>query len=391
MKILYVYGWTKEKDIVNTLRKLGYEVIEYFGKINDKVAVEEEIDQLIATIQEKQITHTMSVHFIYDLSVAAYKTDTRYISIVWDAPYLKMNTIFGKLDNCWVSTFDKLDCEKFKMNGTKHVIYQPLSVCREDILRWNVKNKLNGKYIHDISFVGRLYERNLYDRYVKEIPANMQEYFMSIMEEAAFKWDGKNRVFGKVDKDILRYIQMTSPGFVMENPYDVDDTEVFEVYYLMRKIANIERICLLNLLSEQHKVTFYTDSVTDNTVLNPNIDIMPPVKAGEAISIIYAGSKINLNFALKGIEGGTPRRVMDIMGAGGFCLSGYCEETAELFEEGKEIVMFKTPEELSDKVDYYLVHDKEREKIAKAGQQKVLRCYTHDKKFRQLLDWVEKE
>ena len=90
-----------------------------------------------------------------------------------------------------------------------------------------------------------------------------------------------------------------------------------------------------------------------------------------------------------GIEGGTPQRVMDVMGAGGFVMTNYCEETAELFEENKEIVMFKTPEELLEKVEYYLQHDKEREQIARAGHDKVLDHYTYEKKLEKLLSWVE--
>ena len=99
-------------------------------------------------------------------------------------------------------------------------------------------------------------------------------------------------------------------------------------------------------------------------------------------------SKINLNIALKGIEGGTPQRIMDIMGAGGFVLTNYCEETAELFEEDREIVMFRTPEELLWKVDYYLEHEEEREQIARAGHEKAMNNYTYEKKIKSLLDWV---
>lgn len=391
MKILYVYGWTTENDFVYTLRKLGYEVDEYFEQMDDHWAKEDEIAAVVSYVREHNITHLMSVHLLYNLSVAAYQTNTKYISIIWDSPYLKMYTIFGKLENVWVSTFDRLDCERFQAFGTPHVIYQPLTVNKDDVLRWDVKKKLNGNYFNDISFVGRLYERNLYDRYLKEIPENMQEYFTSIIEEAAFKWDGIDRVYGKVDKEIIEYIKLVSPGFVMENPFDIEDERCFETYYLIRKIANVERICCLNFLAEQHMVSFYTDSKIQDGMLSPNIKLMPPVEAGEAISIVYAGSKINLNMALKGMEGATPRRILDIMGAGGFMLSSYCEETAQLFEEDKEIVMFRTPEELLGKVDYYLAHDREREKIADAGQRKVLEFYTHERKFRKLMEWVEEK
>lgn len=70
-------------------------------------------------------------------------------------------------------------------------------------------------------------------------------------------------------------------------------------------------------------------------------------------------------------------------------LTNYCSETADIFEEDKEIVMFKTPEELFDKVDYYLNHDEERKAIAKRGQAKVLECYTYEKKLKTIMDWVE--
>ena len=72
-------------------------------------------------------------------------------------------------------------------------------------------------------------------------------------------------------------------------------------------------------------------------------------------------------------------------------MTNYCAETAELFEEDKEIVMFKTPEELVEKSGYYLSHDEEREKIAKAGYEKVLNCYTYEKKLKRLMEWVEGE
>ena len=53
--------------------------------------------------------------------------------------------------------------------------------------------------------------------------------------------------------------------------------------------------------------------------------------------------------------------------------------------------MFKTLEELLEKVDFYLEHETEREEIAQAGHEKVMRCYTYQQKMQKLIEWVEKE
>lgn len=391
MKILYVYGKTKERDYVYSLRKLGYEVEEYFGRQNDQCTNDKQIEQLISCIKQNAVTHLLSIHMLPNLSVAAYKTGVKYIVMLWDAPVLAMNTIFGKLDNLWVTSYDKLDCERFKQYGVKHVLYQPLTVDRDAVCKWDMLGRLQGNYFNDISFVGRLYEKNLYDAQVASIPVNMRDYFTSIMEETAFRWDGANRIFGIVDKEILDYIKLVSRDFKINNPYDEVDERYFEVYYLFKKIANIERICCLNLLAEQYDLTFYTDSKIKEGLLSTEVKKMPAVEPGEALALVYAGSKINLNISLRGMEGGTPLRIHEIMGAGGFVLSSFCVETAELFDEDKEIVMFREPEELMEKAEYYLNHDHERQKIALAGQRKVLDRFTHERKLKELLEWVEGE
>ena len=390
MKILYVYGLSTEKNIVQTLRKLQCDVMEYPEVQDTSNMDEEKINALVAYVKEHGITHLMSIHLIYNVAVGAYWAGIKYISVIWDAPYLKAYTVMGTLDNIWYSAFDKLDAERMRQGGCPHVMYQPLSVNRENILAWKKRFLAKRRYIHDISLIANLYEDNAYDRCLDLLPENMQAYFRSIFEEAAFKWDGVNRVYGKTGQEILEYMKLVSPTLKINNPYNVEDVRYFEAMYLIRKLANIERVCVLNLLAEDHDVYLYTYSEVDETLM-PKVHRRPPVQVGEATSFIYAGTKINLNIALKGIEGGTTQRIMDIMGAGGFVLTNYCEETAELFEEDKEIVMFRTPEELIQKVDYYLEHEEEREQIARAGHEKAMNDYTYEKKIKRLLDWVTED
>ncbi|MBD5450590.1 MAG: glycosyltransferase [Lachnospiraceae bacterium] len=390
MKILYVYGMSKANDIPLTLRKLGYEVEEYEKIQSNSILNNEETDELVAYIKSHQITHLMSIHLIYNLAMAALKADIKYVSVIWDAPYIKIYSPFGKLNNCYFSVFDRLDNERFRKAGIPHTLYQTLAVSKADVIAWNRKAKkaLAGKYINDICFVGNLYEDNLFDKRVKNMPQVIVDYFNSIFEEAAFRWDGVNRIYGKTSREMLKYMEMVSQDFRLDNRLDIEDTYLFEVIYLVRKIANIERVAVLNTLSEAYHVVLHTASEVGADKLG-NVEVRLPVRPGEDATVVYMGSKINLNISLKGIEGGTIQRIMDVMGAGGFMLTNYCVETAELFEEDKEIVMYKTPEELFEKVEYYLKHDKEREQIAKAGSAKVIECYTYEKKLKHLLEWVE--
>lgn len=390
MKILYVYGMAKTKDIPIILRKLGYEVEEYAKIQSNSILNNEEADELVAYIKSNQITHLMSIHLIYNLAMAALKADIKYVSVIWDAPYIKIYSPFGKFNNCYFSVFDRLDNERFQKAGIPHTLYQTLAVSKADVIAWNRKAKktLAGKYINDICFVGNLYEDNLFDKRVKNMPQIIVDYFNSIFEEAAFRWDGVNRIYGKTSKEMLKYMEMVSQDFHLDNRLDIEDTYLFEVVYLVRKIANIERVAVLNTLSDAYHVVLHTTSEVGADKLG-NVEVRLPVRPGEDATTVFMGSKINLNISLKGIEGGTIQRIMDVMGAGGFMLTNYCVETAELFEEDKEIVMYKTPEELFEKVEYYLQHDKEREQIAKAGCAKVIECYTYEKKLKHLLDWVE--
>lgn len=394
MRFLYIYGYTKDKSgesIMKALKRMGHDVMLYseepmiVTKLDDN-----HVQGVMQFIREHRIELLISVHFIMSAELAACRMGIRYISILWDAPYTEIYNPLGRMDNVWISTFDKQDRDRMDEEGIKHVIYQPLSVNAEEVKEWNreIQDTLKGNYIHDISFVGSLYEKNLYDEHIGKIPVNIRPYFNSIFEEAAFRWDGINRVYGRTGQEILQYIQMVSPEFQIPNNQEIEDIRVFEIYYLIRKIGNIERIAVLNLLAENHSVQLYTSSTSAENLL-VDVGIGPMVVYGEAASMVYAGSKINLNISLKGIEGGTPLRIMDIMGAGGFVLSSYCAETAELFEEDKEIVMFQTPEELVEKTDYYLKHDNEREQIARAGYKKVTNCYTYEKKLRELIAWVE--
>ena len=76
---------------------------------------------------------------------------------------------------------------------------------------------------------------------------------------------------------------------------------------------------------------------------------------------------------------------MDVLAAGGFLLTGYQPEIGEYFQDGEDLVMAMTPEEMVDKAAYYLEHDEEREAIARNGQKKVLEGFAYTKLLPEIL------
>jgi len=93
---------------------------------------------------------------------------------------------------------------------------------------------------------------------------------------------------------------------------------------------------------------------------------------------IFGTSKINLNFSktYQYMKFGIKARIFEVCLAGGFLLTEYVPGIERFFEINKEIVCFRNPEEMVDKITYYLSHDEERRAIAQDGWRKAINEYT---------------
>jgi hypothetical protein len=79
-----------------------------------------------------------------------------------------------------------------------------------------------------------------------------------------------------------------------------------------------------------------------------------------------------------------------IMGAGGFLLTQYCQDIEKWFKIGKECDIYKTPQECVEKIQYYLNHEEERQRIAQNGQKIVYEKHKYIDRMRVVLDDVNK-
>ena len=103
---------------------------------------------------------------------------------------------------------------------------------------------------------------------------------------------------------------------------------------------------------------------------------------------MFSRSRINLGFSTCGNTREETDRVVqvrlrdfEVPMSGGFYMVEYMQELEEFFDVGREIVCYEGPEDLVEKIRYYLAHEGEREAIRKAGHERALRDHTWKRRF----------
>lgn len=102
-----------------------------------------------------------------------------------------------------------------------------------------------------------------------------------------------------------------------------------------------------------------------------------PVSFEERVGL-YQRAKIGVNIHWDEFGLGN-QRLYHLPANGVMQLSDCAESMAQVFEVGREVVTYKTSEELIAKIRYYLEHDAERIAVAAAGYRRVMRSYTFRK------------
>jgi hypothetical protein len=102
-------------------------------------------------------------------------------------------------------------------------------------------------------------------------------------------------------------------------------------------------------------------------------------------------SKIFLAFdALPNIRKSMSARMYTAVGCGAFYLCQHVEGIEEVLVPGKEIVTFRSEQEMIDMIRYYLKNDKERKRIAETGRDRIIKDHTYEIRTREMLRIIEK-
>lgn len=383
MRILY-YTWfeNSQEDMEETLGFLGYEVVKCSIPFQDYEKDEAFLRQLSGVLEEYACDCIFSFNFFPMIARTAERYQIKYLSWVYDCPHWTLYSPAVKCACNYIFVFDQAQYLALQGFGIAHLHHMTLAVNTRRLCRL-LGNPEPESVIFEqsgpqASFVGSLYENNLYDQ-IQYLPEYLKGYLEGIVE-------AQQRVYGynfvkellteKIVESMNSYLSMNLPDSYLAGKRDL------YAAMLNGKITSEERVRLLNRLSLICPVTLYTASDMGKI---PAAKPGGTVEYGEEMPRVFRESKINLNITLRSIQSGIPLRALDIMGAGGFLLSNYQPELAEQFENGKELALFGSPEEMEDQALYYLSHDKERREIAYRGFRKVQKLYSYEVQVKKMM------
>lgn len=108
---------------------------------------------------------------------------------------------------------------------------------------------------------------------------------------------------------------------------------------------------------------------------------------GEEHNLLVNQTKINLSFSPTD-SSGVSVRLYKLMASGGFVLTTPWNGIEKTFKVGEHLDVFNSPEELKEKIDYYLVNENLREKIARCGNKYVLNNFMPNKWASKILELI---
>ena len=105
---------------------------------------------------------------------------------------------------------------------------------------------------------------------------------------------------------------------------------------------------------------------------------------------VLARSRVALNRHIDVAEGyANNMRLYEATGVGALLVTEASSNLAELFEPGREVVVYEGEDDLVEQLRHYAAHDDERRRIAAAGQARTLREHTYAQRIAELATMLE--
>ena len=390
MKILMM-EWKSfgNEDIIAAFKELGHEV-KTMPFSNKETNHDEEIENnIVKTIQEFSPDFVFSFNYFPIISLACKKADMKYVSWVYDNPFVLLYsyTVIYPGNFCFI--FDKELYMEFHKAGINTIYYMPLAANTDRLHAMEsstgVKAFQKSKWMNqtDIAFIGSLYtEKHQFYQRLEGISPYTRGYLEGIMAAQKNVY-GYNFIQEMLTPDIINNLMQVLP--MEPEPTSVATREyLYAQYVINRQITAMERTEFLTAIGQHYKYDLYTP---DEKLTLPGCINHGPVDYYDMAPYVFKHAKINLNITLRSIKSGIPLRAFDVCGAGGFLLTNYQADFIDCYIPGEDFVYYESKDDMLSKIDYYLKHEDERIAIAKNGFERTAANHTYKHRIEEMLSY----
>ena len=424
MKILF-YSWNSnnETSFIDGLKEEGHEVVVYSKECVHYTRDMNLASDMIPFVHANHIEAVASFNYFPIISLICNTVSIPYYSWVYDCPHLTLNACSVKLPCNHIGVFDKDMANYYNSLGVNTVFHLPLAVRPSDFQNTITKTANKKRFSCDVSFVGSLYTgKHDYFENLK-VSSQNKEKTLSLLEEYIFNYHNyspdslinqSNNApcisYTSLDNcasDTPNASTLSSQTSELSEVYSITEAWISameeqglmlgEDYFFQKEELVLSSIFETKMTTEERHIllTEVAKKLGTRFHLHTNSDLSSSkelrkcscgiVNYHTEMPLVFNQSRINLNISLRSIHSGIPLRVLDIMACGGFVLSNYQPELAELFVPDSEIVLFDSLEDALEKIDYYLSHEDERMRIANAGLKAVSERFSYKEGINKLM------
>ncbi len=383
-KALVGAGGLFVSDLADALRQEGYAVLAWDPQ---RVSEKETLRQI----------RTLDPHLVVTVNLCRGLPEIceslGIPLIVWEIDPSIERPLPGKSDltRSFVYTYRKSNVSLHRAAGFRRVEYLPLAANPRRRRPMPLDERETARYGAQVSFVGSSMagQAEILARLYRDLTGQIAQSDGSTGSSASNYDQLFSRALDRQARECDRYVveEMFAEREAGSVPRDcvldsrgrrVDLTRcIGEVAASRRRVQVLSRL-------QGFQVKLWGDEGWKG-LLPESVTYCGPAGHYRELTRIYNATSVNLDINRIYQKDIVTMRVFDVVACRGFVLADHSDALADLFHPGTEIVSYRTLDELPRLVEYFLLRPDQREAVAAAGYERLLKEHTIRKRLQQML------
>jgi spore maturation protein CgeB len=387
-RALVISGGLFSLDVSEALRDLGLEVFSW----NPPCSEQQHILHEILLLDPHLI---VSINYRHGLSEISSTLGIPLLVWEIDPSIERLAPLRVSHPDTYIYTYRKANIPRFREAGFEHVEYLPLAANPKRRYPRDLSSEEADQWGADVSFAG--------SSMAAQAEALRQLYLQLTQDRSFFptaKTDDPVRDYASLWDTAVENQRRNPDRYVIEEAFreyfpqgswvasDGEERLVDLAFCAAETAASKRRVQVLNTLSQLDtgfRIRVWGDDGW-RRILPDNIQYRGPVGHFFELTSVYNASQINLDINRIYQRDIATMRVFDVLACRGFLLADWSDDLGDLFHPGSEVIAYRSLGEIPSLVRHFLTHPREREQIAEAGYQRVLREHTIQSRVECMLD-----